>query len=333
MVKTATKTHISKSGKRVPCHAVQKQCYLSGHQKTVTDDVASFKKALDARMVQEATQPQKRVVKTVQNTPPTRRRPDKPMFLHGTNTPLALGTIISSAGERHAKTAYSNSDPTAVYAAYTDWAKNSEHENSENLSNPLWRHEDNPAAHVDAPTSALASAMRYGINTAANRGIHKTSRSQLPSEISIDGPLSGDTGISEGTPSADDVERYNRNRPQSSPAMVTDEQWETMTSAEQDEYNAEWEEYQQDSETAPPPPLRGYWVFKVEPIRGEVQPDQQGHSSSDTVIKNGALKVVDVIVWDGIVVSEQFDAPPSLAQYPEMDDTDKAAIEAWRGTS
>jgi hypothetical protein len=314
MLPTQAQTHIALNGNRVPCNARVRACPRKGHEP-----------AMSPAVQQLAQEVQAHAARTV---PPTPRRPKAPMYLHGTNTLLPRGTIITAAGTRGAATAYTQSDPGAVYATHTHWAEGTEHANASDLHNPMWRHEDVATAKIDAPTMALASAMRYGVNTAANRGISPDSRSQLLASYMIDGALDGDNAI-DGTGESDaDVERYNRNLPSGAPRMLTDAQWAELSKTEQAAFNDTWAAWESTHNSAPP--LRGYWVYKVEPVKGEAAIDTGGHAHADMILPGGALKIVDVIVWDGILVSEEFDAPPALATYPQADEQDMAAINTWR---
>jgi hypothetical protein len=296
-----TRYHVSRSGKAALCRATEGNCPLSSRHFPRRED-ATFWAELQVDLPQE-------------------------MLLHGTNVPLAPGTLIRSAKRRKAKPVYSQSSLSSVYATATDWVQRDGDDSDETPYNPMWEGEEGaPEDQLDPRTYALASAMRYGVNSVAFAGLHVASRSRLADASNVLSLLDGVDHVDGEYASDEEIKRYNAMLTPAEPKLLLDTEWRQMTREEQDAYNTAWE----DAEPEPAPTLRGYWVYRVEAVKGEVEKDHRGQSAADRELRNGELRVVAPVVWDGVLVDDSFSYPPMLAKAPELEDEDLTALRAWR---
>lgn len=244
------------------------------------------------------------------------------MLLHGTGTPLPIGSLITSADSRKQRTSYSNSFSDHVYFVDTEYTP----AHPENDFVPRMEELELPQdKQTSTETKAYASAIYYGLNTATRR-VHPLSQSLATSVIDIYGDARGEAyEKAASSMTEEDVYRLRKNLSdlgRSTEGYATSTEWEAMSSEEQEAFN---EKYSVEEET-PPNPLRGYWVYEVEVVKGTVEKDQHGHHESNYRVKNGQLRIKRAVIADGAVLSDEIPYPPTNAIIPEPNGQEEALL-------
>jgi hypothetical protein len=245
------------------------------------------------------------------------------MLLHGTGTPLPIGSLITSADSRKQKTSYFNSFADHVYFVDTEYTP----AHPENDFVPRMEELELPQdEQTSTETKAYASAIYYGLNTATRR-VHPLSQSLATSVIDIYGDARGEAyEKAASSMTEEDVYRLRKNLSdlgRSTEGYATSAEWEAMSSEEQEAFN---EKYSVEEET-PPNPLRGYWVYEVEVVKGTVEKDQHGHHESNYRVKNGQLRIKRAVIADGAVLSDEIPYPPTNAIIPEPNGQEQALLD------
>ena len=235
------------------------------------------------------------------------------MLLHGTNTPLPIGTILTSSQSRGADTLWSNSRTNAVYFTDTNYrAPDGEQDYVSRMT------EEELPDDVLATNSqrALASAIYYGVG-AASRRIHPLSQSLAYTATDLlDDEYGEPHARNMSMMTDDDVDRIRYNRQTNgmpTNGFLKQSEWEALPEDEQDQFN---DKYGQTEDEEEPEELRGYWVYEVEVVRGTGQRDTTGRHWSDYYVRNGQLRVKRVIIADGAMIDDTIPYPPTNARIP-----------------
>jgi hypothetical protein len=235
------------------------------------------------------------------------------MLLHGTNTPLPLGTILTSSQSRGTDTLWSNSRTNAVYFTDTDYQVP---DGEEDYVSRMTEEELPGDEATTKSQRALASAIYYGVG-GASRKIHPLSQSLAYTSTDL---LQDEFGEPHEQSSSmmtdDDVDRIRFNRRANglpTNGFLKESEWEALPVDEQNQFN---DKYGQTEDLVEPEELRGYWVYEVEIVRGSEQRDTTGRHWSDNYIRNGQLRVKGVIIADGAMVDDAIPYPPTKARIP-----------------
>jgi hypothetical protein len=247
------------------------------------------------------------------------------MLLHGTNQPLPLGTAITSSGSRKAKPSFSGSWGNAVYAVDTEFVP--PYDAITLAESDLLFYDEHIADGLTPATQALSSAISYAVQVAWNHNVvHPESKYAGGSSEEF---YASYTGVEELERIVDDrwVERWNKQRTDDMPLMLDDNDWQNLSEADQEAYDQRWTAYYAEKKDAPP--LRGIWVYEVEQVGGFIEKDSEGQHHSDMRIRQGYLKVVNCVIWDGALVDDSFELPPISGTYADVTDEDIEELEEW----
>lgn len=233
------------------------------------------------------------------------------MLLHATNKPFPVGGILTTAKSRQAKGNWANDSEDYVYCVDTEYSVPAGEEDFVHRTENYVMDED---AVATKQQKALAAAQYYGVG-AASKKLHPSS---LSLAVAANDLLADEYGEpyepSYSYATADDIARLERNSKilgVPTKKLVTDEQWESLSPSEQDEYNNSF-----DGEPEEVKPLRGYWVYEVEVVKGDLEDDDSTHFSTRKV-KDGQLRIKRAVIADGVLVADDMVMPPTRAVVPE----------------